>query len=131
MINIFIKSESRYPINRKKIREWVKKILKEKKIIDEVEIAVIVVGDRKMKGLNKKYRGIEEATPVLAFPLEELKGGRKFPLPFSSPDDVLRLGDIVISYPQAVQLAIDEEKLVDEKMNELVEHGMGKLLGNF
>ena len=139
MTSVFIKSESRYPIDRKEIRKKVKEILKQRKIVGEAEVSVIVAGDRKMKSLNKKYRGIERTTPVLAFPLEEFHHPRnkfgagndkRFPPPFSSPDDVLRLGDIVISYPQAVQLAIEEEKLVDKKINELVEHGMQKLLGS-
>lgn len=129
MSSVFIKSESRYPVNRKAIRKRVKEILAEKNLVGEMEISVTVVGDRKMKSLNKKYRGVERTTAVLAFSLEEVKADRRFPGPFSSPDDVLRLGDIVISYPQTVQLAIEEEKLVDEKINELVEHGMGKLLG--
>lgn len=135
MTSVFIKSESRYPIDRKEIRKKVKEILKQRKIVGEAEVSVIVAGDRKMKSLNKKYRGIERTTPVLAFPLEEfhhqrVRNDKRFPPPFSSPDDVLRLGDIVISYPQAVQLAIEEEKLVDKKINELVEHGMQKLLGS-
>ena len=147
MSSVFIKSESRYPVNRKAIRKRVKEILAEKNLAGEIELSVIVVGNRKMKVLNKQYRGVEEATAVLAFSLEEVchpeldsgsihidscfrRNDRKFPSLFSSPDDVLRLGDIVISYPQTVQLAIEEEKLVDEKINELVEHGMQKLLGS-
>ena len=98
MNNIFIKSESRYPVNRKEIRKIVGRILAERKIVGKIEVAVIVVGDRKMKVLNKKYRKIRETTPVLAFPLDDPKR-REFPFPFSSPDNVLRLGDVVISFP--------------------------------
>ncbi|MBL7159147.1 rRNA maturation RNase YbeY [Candidatus Microgenomates bacterium] len=128
MKQALIKSESRYPVNRKKIRQKVKEIFKAKKITGETEVSIAVVGDRKMKTLNEKYRSKEGTTPVLSFSLDDHKK-RQFPMTFSSPDHVLRLGDIVISFPQAVQMAADEEKLVDDKINELVEHGMGKLLG--
>lgn len=129
MSYVFVKSESRYPVNRKTLRERVRKILAEKNIVGEAEVSIIVVGDRKMKALNKKYRGLNETSAVLAFPLDDPRG-RQFPLPFSTPDGVLRLGDIVISFPQAVKMAAEEEKLVDDKILELVEHGIGKLLGS-
>ena len=159
-MSVFIKSESRYPINRRAIRKKISQLFKEKGLTDEVELAVAVVGDRKMKALNQKYRGMVETTPVLAFPLEgrcrsvnelcypekarhpELDSGSinidscfrrndvKGMMSFPSPDNVLRLGDIVISYPQARKLAAAEEKLMDEKINELIEYGMEKLLGN-
>lgn len=132
MSEILVRSESRYPVDRKKIREKIAKFLAEKKIIGKVEVSVVIVGDRKMKALNQKYREIKKTTPVLAFPLENTERSsldRRFPLPFSSPDNVLRLGDIVVSFPEAVKLAAQEEKLVDDKINELVEHGMKKLLG--
>jgi len=40
------------------------------------------------------------------------------------------LGDIVVSYPQAVKEATEENKLVDDKIVELVLHGLEHLLGN-
>ena len=123
MAKILISSESRFPINRKSLREIVDKFLLEQKIKSEVEISITVVGDRKMQELNKKYRKFPGTTPVLSFSLEE---GKPFP---ALPDQVLRLGDIVISYPQVVDLAASENKLVDEELAELVKHGLINLLG--
>ena len=45
------------------------------------------------------------------------------------PDDVLRLGDIIISYPQVIERARDEEMLVDDKIDELIVHGLKNLMG--
>ena len=128
MSEILVRSESRYPVDKRAVRECVKRILAQENIVGEVEVSVIVVGDRKMRELNKKYRGKKETTAVLAFPLDTPQK-RQFPLPFSTPDGVLRLGDIFISFPQTVKLAAEEEKLVDEKILELVEHGVRNLLG--
>ncbi len=34
------------------------------------EVAVVVVGDREMRRLNRRFRGIDRPTDVLAFPLD-------------------------------------------------------------
>ena len=44
-------------------------------------------------------------------------------------NDVLRLGDIVLSYPQVINDAVRDEMLVDDKVDELIEHGLMHLLG--
>lgn len=85
-----------------------------------------IVGDRLMKDLNRKYRNIDETTDVLSFPMTEEVKDKPFVEP---PDNVLRLGDIIISYPGAREDAGEENKLVDDKIDELVEHSMLHLLG--
>ena len=44
------------------------------------------------------------------------------------PDNILRLGDIIISYPQARERAAEDNMLVDDKIDELVIHGLTNLL---
>ena len=82
-----------------------------------------IVGDRRMRELNKKYRKLDKTTDVLSFGLNE---GDAF---VESPDDVLRLGDIVVSYPQAVDEAREENKMVIDQIVLLVLHGLDHLLG--
>lgn len=123
MVKVLITSESRFPVNRKALRQTVEQFLAEQKIKSEIEVSLVIVGDRKMRDLNSKYRQLEETTPVLTFAQEE---GTAF---VSPPDKVLRLGDIVISYPQAVLMAARENKLVDQKIGELVQHGLKNLFG--
>jgi probable rRNA maturation factor len=118
-IDIFI--ESRYQADRKKIRESARETLKKAGLLSKVVVSIGIIGDRKMAGLNKKYRGKEGTTPVLAFSQKDSKS-------FPSNDDVLHLGDVVISYPQAIGLAKQNNQLVDDVICELVEHGVGKLL---
>jgi probable rRNA maturation factor len=128
MVNIFIKTDSHYRIDRNRVREIIEKYLKERRVRSSTEVSLSIVGDRMMRKLNKKYRQLDETTDVLSFPLTaEGKSSVAFVDP---PDDVLRLGDIVISYPQAVEEAREENKLVDNVIDELIIHGMGHLLGN-
>lgn len=122
MIKILINADSRYPIDRKKIREKVKQVLLNKGLTADTELSILFVGNRKMKQLNQKYLKKKETTDVLSFSLTEGEG--------VMPDDnILHLGDVVISYPQARKQASQYNRLVDDEINELVEHGLKHLLG--
>ncbi len=123
LVKILLFSESRYPVNRRKIRKAITEILDEQEIKGPVEISVAIVGDRKMRALNKKFRNIEGTTNVLSFPTME---GEPAILP---PDGILHLGDIIVSFPQAVSGATKKEVMVDEEIAELVKHGLLHLLG--
>jgi probable rRNA maturation factor len=119
-IPIFV--ESRYRVNRKRIKKTISKVLTEHEIKGPVEVSVAVVGDRKMRALSKKYKGEDKTRNILSFSLSE---GESTYL----GKDMLRLGDIVISYPQVIRDASSEEVLVDDKIDELAQHGMLHLLG--
>ena len=121
-INVLIYVESRYKVNRKRIKTALSQVCEENKIQSKIEVSVAIVGDRKMKLLNKKYRDKEGTTNILSFPLAEGESSKL-------PNDVTRLGDIVISYPMVIKEASRDEVLVDEKVEELVRHGMLHLLG--
>lgn len=80
-----------------------------------------------MQQLNFQYRKIDATTDVLSFPQNDPS---QVMAPFvDMPDGVMRLGDVIVSYPQAVVEATDENKLVDDKIVELIEHGINHLLG--
>lgn len=119
---ILIYVESRYKVNRKRVKLAITSVLKEQGIQEPIEVSIAVVGDRKMKVLNQKYRGLDKTTNVLSFPLSE---GEQTKLPLDS----LRLGDIIISYPQVIKESAAEEIFVDDKIDELVTHGLKHLLG--
>jgi|SRR3989344_4916637 len=126
MTRAFIKTDSHFKVNRKRIRKVIENFLSENKVKGKTEISVSIVGDRQMKNLNRKYRNIDSSTDVLSFPLQQFEKNTKF---IDPPDDVLRLGDIIISYPQVIEEARIEEELVDDKIDELIIHGLKNLLG--
>lgn len=113
MLKVLITSDSRYPINRSKIKAAVEAVLKERKITSAVEVSILVCGSRKSLELAKKYLKDNKPHNVLSFPLES------FPV----------IGDIVICYPIAQDEANRDNVLVDTKINELISHGMLHLLG--
>lgn len=114
--------ESRYKVNRKKIKQAVHEVLDEHGISSSCEVSLAFVGDRKMRSLNKKFRNLDKTTNILSFPLAE---GEQAPLPTNK----MRLGDIIISYPQVIKEAAEEEMMVDDRIDLLVRHGLLHLLG--
>lgn len=133
MINIIISSDPRYQVNKASIQTAALTLLKAHKVGGKVELEVSVVGDRKMHELNSKYRGLDYSTDVLSFAFEDPRPQNLQNLPrvgfIAAPDRILRLGSIVISYPQAVEDAASDGVSVEEEINYLVEHGINHLLG--
>lgn len=133
MINIIVSSDPRYNINKTAIKSAVMQALLKNRVGGKVELGVNIVGDRKMHELNRRYRGIDSTTDVLSFSLEDPHLSSMHHIPkigfVASPDKWLRLGDIVISYPQALEDASMDGISVDEEIKSLVEHGVNHLLG--
>ena len=133
MINIIVSSDPRYNINKAGIRAAVSEILGRLRISGRIELGINIVGDRKMHELNRKFRGLDATTNILSFALEDPNPVSLQHIPrvgfVASPDRWLRLGDIVISYPQAVEDASLDGISVDEEIRNLVEHGLNHLLG--
>jgi len=119
-VPIFI--ESRYKVNRKKIKETVRRVLERQQIVGPVEVSVAIIGSRKMRALNKKYRDIDSSTNVLSF--SQTEGDVT-----AQPPDRLYLGDIVLCYPKVVEECARDNMLIDDRVNELVEHSLMHLLG--
>lgn len=125
MINVLIKTESHYKVDRDRMRKTVVVFLKSRGVKGPSEVSINIVGDRFMKKINKKYRNLDATASVLTFSLTDEEPQKPFTAP---PDGILHLGDIIISYPQVREYACSENKLVDEKMDDFVIHGLTNLL---
>ncbi len=121
-VKVLIYVESRYKVSRKRIKSAINFVLEEQNIQSPIEVSVAIIGDRKMRALNKKYRDKDKTTNILSFPLTE---GEQTKL----PTDITRLGDIIISYPEVVRESAEQELLIDDRVEELIQHGMLHLLG--
>ncbi len=94
----------------------------------ETEMGLVIANQEKVKQLNRSYRGKDEPTDVLAFsmlPAEQMPGA-SFPQP---PDGVRHLGEVIISYPQAVIQAEEHQHSVKRELAILIIHGVLHLLG--
>ena len=94
----------------------------EREGLPSAELSVLITDDETVRELNREYAGEDSTTDVLAFSLRE---GEEF----ASPDGVLQLGEVIISYPTAGRQAADAGRLVEEEIEHLLVHGVLHLLG--
>ena len=79
------------------------------------DLELIITNDENIKQLNKEHRGVDKATDVLSFPLEDI--------------DFMPLGSIVISIDMAKKVANSLGHSVDDEITLLFIHGLLHLLG--
>ncbi|MDD9303771.1 MAG: rRNA maturation RNase YbeY [Desulfobacter sp.] len=84
------------------------------------ELSLVIMDDKQIRELNKNFMGIDKPTNVLSFPMQEGQ--------FSEITPGL-LGDVVISLDRAKQEADSAGILVQERMSQLLIHGILHLLG--
>lgn len=82
-------------------------------------VTVAFVSDRKIRELNKTFRGKNTATDVLSFPYEADE--------FNAEDDFL--GDIIISIEQAARQAKENDLDLETEIKQLILHGILHLCG--
>ena len=82
---------------------------------------VIIVGNKKIKELNKDYRNIDKETDVITFALEDDKS-------FNS-QDIRMLGDIYISLDKVYSQSKEYEHSFKRELFFLALHGFLHLLG--
>lgn len=105
------------------------------------ELSLVVTTDEEVRALNAEYRGLDEPTDVLSFALLDsvpdaedyfpearivprVQGGFVTP-----PDAPVHLGDVVISFPRAVEQARLAEHDTSRELAHLTAHGILHLLG--
>ncbi len=86
----------------------------------EAEVGCLLVTDRRIRALNRRYRGEDFPTDVLAFPQGEGEGPAGHPAV---------LGDVVISAERAAAQAPRYRHPVVRELRLLVIHGVLHLLG--
>lgn len=126
MITINILADAKYPFDREILRKHLTKVLAKYRLTDNIEVDIQVVGKRKISQLHKIYMNLAGPTDVLSFPINDPQDDRPF---LSSPDGILRLGDIVVCYSVAVEEALEKQCKLDDQIKFLAEHGLMHLLG--
>ena len=106
---------------------------------DDAELSLVLVSDRRMRALNRRYRKKDQPTDVLAFPLLEPSGPsskRRSPAPAASVAAKSRLsrvpiilGDVVISVPMAKRQAAELGHGLREELRRLLVHAVLHLMG--
>lgn len=124
MVNVYVSKQGSYPVSSVKIKKFLRNFFKSQGIVSDSFLSVALVNEKKMLALAKKYYPKDNKVHnVFSFVESESTS-------FKNPKGVgINLGEIVVCYPVAVKQASLEEKLVEEKILELVEHAGHHLLG--
>ena len=109
----------------------VEQVLAVEGITSAAELGLVITGQKRVQELNRVYRGKDRPTDVLSFYMAytpEETGVEAAPF-VTPPDGVLHLGEVIISYPQAVIQAQEHEHSVKKEMAILITHGVLHLCG--
>ncbi|MCS6302394.1 MAG: rRNA maturation RNase YbeY [Nitrospira sp.] len=87
------------------------------------ELSLELIGERRMRRLNREYRKKDRPTDVLAFPIREAV------MPRGMRPVTQMLGDVVISLPTAVRQAREARRSIDDELAMLLVHGVLHLCG--
>jgi len=110
------------------LRNVVEQVLLTQGVGADAELGLMITGQEKVRELNRRYRGVDKATDVLAFYMKSAEGETS---PFvAPPDGMLHLGEVVISHPQAVAQAKEHHHPVAKELAILIIHGVLHLLGH-
>lgn len=94
--------------------------------ITDAEVSVTFVDDLEIQELNKNYRGKDQATDVLSFPMYEAEETQ---IIVDDEEEDLMLGDIIISVPSAREQALEYGHSFERELGFLMVHGFLHLLG--
>ncbi|NLW24100.1 MAG: rRNA maturation RNase YbeY [Clostridia bacterium] len=98
--------------------------LEQENVNPAAEISLVFVDDQEIRNLNKTYRGLDAPTDVLSFPMYEREDLLEI-----SDEEVILLGDIVISLETASRQAQEYGHSLEREVAYLMVHGLLHLLG--
>ena len=113
-------------IKSKLLKNTIEHVLTAQDAGREAEVSLLITGQRRIHELNKEYLDEDRPTDVLSFPMLEQSEKAGFVI---APDGKKHLGEIIISYPQAVLQAEEHRHPVEKEITTLLVHGLLHLLG--
>lgn len=133
-LDLHINNKSRFPIDSERLFAAIESALGGQKLevgSQKLQVSLLFVNKEKMAEFNWQYHQTEGPTDVLSFPYTDPaslpEGSDGFVTP---PDAGLVLGDIIVCYEVAQEIAAKEGKTIDEVVEFYVLHGLEHLLGH-
>lgn len=126
-VNVYIEPKLKIAIRSTWFKGAVNKIFNALATKAPSELGLVITNNEVIQQLNKAYRDKDEPTDVLAFYM--FPQHEKDTAFIAPPDGVAHLGEIVISYPQAVIQAEAKGHDVKHELLVLLIHGLLHLLG--
>jgi len=125
-IGISVEEKFQGVVDQGWVRRIAQTVLKAEGVAPPYEVSLVFTDSETVQQLNRDYRGVDEPTDVLAFcMLSQKEVDDSFALP---PDEVTRLGEVIISYPQAIEQAREHGHSPERELALLIIHGILHLL---
>lgn len=107
------------------------KVLAAQGVGPDAEMGLVIATEERIRELNRTYLGKDEPTDVISFHMLPAEAGSGEGLPpfVAPPDGISHLGEVIISFPQAVAQAEEHGHTVEREMTILIIHGILHLLG--
>jgi probable rRNA maturation factor len=95
------------------------------------ECALLLADDARLRELNRRFRGQDKATNVLAFPAEPKDNDyASHPTVIPAEGQLLQWGDVAIAYGTTAREAAEQGKSLADHLSHLVVHGLLHLIGH-
>ncbi|KNY25741.1 rRNA maturation RNase YbeY [Pseudobacteroides cellulosolvens] len=119
------------PNLEKIINDAVKTSMEIEEFDIQSEVSILLVDDEKIREINNEHRHIDKATDVLSFPVVDMHEGEILSNEgdFDLDEDLLLLGDIIISLETAKSQAAEYGHSFEREIAFLTTHGVFHLLG--
>jgi probable rRNA maturation factor len=116
-------------VKRDWLRRVAEKVLTAENVGSAAEVSLMITGQARVHELNRRYLGKDRPTDVLAFSMQLAPDTAERSPFIAPPDGIKHLGEVIISYPQAVIQAVEHQHPVKKEMALLIIHGILHLLG--
>lgn len=126
-INILIEKEFKKYIKSSWLKSIIRQVLDAENVAVKSEIGLLITNNRKIQELNLQYLEEDRPTDVLSFQMNEQLSNS--PVFINVPDGKLHLGEVIISYPQAMKQAVEHGHSIEKEIVILLIHGILHLLG--
>ncbi len=122
-VTVTVESMFADQVTERSLEEQASKVLAAEQVAPGSELSVLVTCDETIQDLNRRFRQIDEPTDVLSFGLDDE------PAFVTPPDSANQAGEVVISFPTALQQARDAGHDVELELLHLLTHGVLHILG--
>lgn len=120
-MKFYFQNKTNYKIKPEIFERIAHLVFNKLRLSDKIEIGLKLTDNLEIKKLNSTYRGINEPTDVLSFPIDTL---------LTKPNsEYLMLGDVVISVEMAKKYSQGDKKGIRKELTQLFRHGLLHLLG--
>jgi len=128
-INVLVDKDLEGLLEAGWLESVAEKVLVAQGVDSKAELGLVITEQEKVRRLNSSYLEKDEPTDVLAFSMLPGQSEADLATFIAPPDGIQHLGEVIISYHQALIQAEEHQHSVEREVAILIIHGVLHLLG--